>query len=226
MKSLLFLLALCLLFSSCAASDLPTPPADSTEITDSTPNTPSDPSQSETITNNTYNTVSEYEEMLKKAKLPEHFVHANAFKAFGTFTSVVYDGPKYSYLNGVTDSTGAHIIFEILHTPYYNTEKLEYTENADNENLFFLPDSKGWAAIKVGPMVYRYYDGKIHTAILPWEHGEIKIDWTPYRAGIVWMGKRTDYDLKADTALARLFTRSTAAAEANALLEAVRENSN
>ena len=150
---------------------------------------------------------SEYREFVRKYRMPEHFVAYEDIAALGQFTSLVFRPQEYLY--NMRDSSGQKTKITVYHSKCHGLDKLTYSRS-DNEDMREMNGKSGtWTYQKIGPLSYHYYENRLIFVYMESEHLEFWITG----------GEQIHlYDTTKDTALSRLLTRSTAEAEAKALL--------
>ena len=208
-----------LLLSACAApSEAPTlttggelnPPIVTTEHPDI------DPGHALPPFTDPCDTIEKYRKFVASHRLPEYFIPYEAFSGWGEFRFLNYHGDglsnyedkRLSYNYVVCDSAGKEIDVLIVHFPYANLDQYEYSRGS-NEDMRRIEDkSEKWTYLSIGPVCYHYYGGNLIMLYIRMQEGEISLQVE---------GRLFHYDSK-DTALSRLLTRSTAEAEAKALL--------
>jgi len=151
--------------------------------------------------------ISEYQEFVRKYRMPEHFVAYEDIAALGQFTSLVFHPRQYLY--NMRDSSGQETMITVYHSKCHGLDKLTYSQS-DNEDMREMNGKSGtWTYQKIGPLSYHYYENRLIFVYMESEHLEFWITG----------GEQIHlYDTTKDTALSRLLTRSTAEAEAKALL--------
>ena len=204
-------LALLLLLSACAApSEIPSvttggetnPPAGTSEHPDV------DPGHELPPFTDPCDTMEKYRRFVSSHRLPENFVSYEAVSSFGNFRGLVCSDSMKSYDYALTDAAGNYVGIAVVHFPYANLDQYEYSRGS-NEDMRRIEDkSEKWTYLSIGPACYHYYGGNLIMLYVRMQEGEIRIE--------------TDDGLQSyttkDTALSRLLTRSTAEAEAKALL--------
>jgi len=154
------------------------------------------------------NSKEEYQSAVRSYRMPDHFVTLEDLSDYGSFSFFRYEGGN-SYSYNLRDAFGQRVQVLVYHTPCLGFDRRTYSK-ADNEDLRFLDDkSEKWTNLQIGPVTYRYFGGTLFFLEIQGEYHEISI---------IGRKKICEYDTTKDTPLSRLLTRSTAEAEAKALL--------
>ena len=154
------------------------------------------------------NTLKEYQELIATYRMPSRFVTLEDISEYGSFTFFRFDG-KLSCGYTLVDSAGNRLSLDIYHEPFIGSDKLPDREARD-ENMRYINDkSEIWTQVRLGQITYRYFAGELQAIDIRGEYHDITIDAK---------GGLHACKFSEEAPLSRLLTRSTAEAEAKALL--------